>query len=218
MTRIGIYTHESRAVELERTVQSLHEAQLDVDHINLDRGVGSPVKNRLNAVATLKTIFNGTDPVLILEDDVLAGRYLADWLEYLHYNVIHVTCLCPMKPEMYSERTEVTLRSERTRKATPSRLELNPRLQHWWGSQAMWIPPRIAYDMVQDTRLESTSDRQFGPWDHTIRKFLMELDEPMLMAFPAVFQHQSPPSVRQRKNRRQRLAAIFDPNAKPPAP
>jgi len=217
VTRIGIYSHETRTVELQRTVQSLRDAQLDVDHINLDTGVGSPIKNRLNAIATLKATFNGIDPVLILEDDVLAGRYVADWLEYLHYNVTHVVCMLPMKPEMYSESTEVALRNLRTRKPTPSRLELNPRLHHWWGSQAMWIPPRIAYDMLQDQRFYQT-DHGIGPWDHAIRTFLMEFDEPLLMTFPAVFQHQSPPSVRQRKNRRQRLAAIFDPNAKPPAP
>jgi len=217
VTTIVIFTHETRERELARTVKSIRDANLYVDFISLDTGPGSPMKNRLNAMNALRNGYVGED-ILVLEDDVMASINLASWLRYLHFNVHQAVCLLPMKPEFYSERTEVILRNERMRKATPSRLEVNPRLMHWWGSQALWFPPRIAEGILNDERFSVEDEKPMGPWDHAIRQFLMGNNEEMLMAFPAVFQHQSPPSVRQRKNRRQRLAAIFDPESVPPAP
>lgn len=216
MTRIGIFTHDSRPDILDRTIRSLADVGLEPHFISVDTGRGSSVKNRLNAVNALRNTFDGND-VLILEDDVIAGRYLPEWLEYLHYNANSVTCLLPMKTHFYQESTEVYLRNRRERPIGPSRLEVNPQLQHWWGSQAMWLPPRIAKGILADDRFDSQEHAPLGPWDHAIRLYLLEREEDMLCAFPAVFQHQSPPSVRERQNRRQRLAAVFDPNAKAPS-
>lgn len=214
---VGIFTHETRTAELALTVEYLAEAGITPDVINTQTGVGSAFKNRLNAVTTLERVYDGR-PVLLLEDDVLAGKHVKAWVEHLEYHARDVVSLLPMKPESYTEQTEVALRNPRKRKAKPSRLEVCPRLQHWWGSQAVWMPARFAERVLNDDRVKDEADNTLGPWDHTIRKLLMEHDEQLLVAFPAVFQHQSPPSVRQRQNKRQRLAAIFDPNAEPPSP
>lgn len=214
-TTVGIFSHETRTNELARTVEYLAMAGITPDVINTQTGVGSAFRNRLNAVTTLRDAYDGR-PVLLLEDDVLAGKHVTAWVEYLEYHSRDVVSLAVMKPQFYTERTEVALRNERTRQSGPPRLEECPRLQHWWGSQAVWMPSRFVEHVLADPRITSEADNTLGPWDHTIRRFLLEMDERLLVAFPSVFQHQSPPSVRNRQNRRSRLTAIFDANARPP--
>lgn len=214
MTTIGVFSHATRSETLARTLQSLNEVGLQADYVSVQDGKPSAVHNRLNAMTALANAFNDTD-VLILEDDVLAGNTVPAWLDYLRDNVQHVTCLLPMKPEFYSVETEVSLRNPRAARIPGSRLEANPQLMHWWGSQAVWFPRRHAQNILANDRFYD-AEHGIGPWDHAIRRYLMDTGEDMLSAYPAVFQHQSPPSVRQRQNKRLKQAAIFDPNAEPP--
>ena len=217
MTDIGIYTHESRRHELAITMQSLEALDLHAKYVSLQTTPGSQTNNRLNAFNALKNTFNDRN-VLILEDDVIAGFRTREWIEYLNFHSRDVTCMLPMKPEFYSEPTEIALRNQRKRERLQSALEVNPRVHHWWGSQAVWIPARIAELILNDERFTDENDKWLGPWDHAIRKILLENNERMLVTLPAVFQHQSPPSVRERRNRRIRQAAIFNAHAGPPKP
>ena len=220
-TRVAIFTHDSRVETLARTLDALEAANVPVATISTQTVEGSGPANRKNAARALYQAFDG-NPVLVLEDDVIASRYLRDWLEYLEARVHEVTCLLPMRPEFYTVDTEVEVRKSRHPRRdaplalTPTRLEVNPNLQHFWGSQAMWLPAWFAELVLKDDRVWSDEHAPLGPWDHTIRKLLMEQNRVMLTAYPAVFQHQSPPSVRQRQNKRQKLAAVFDSNARPP--
>jgi len=214
VTDTGIFTHDTRSKVLDKTLASLARHNITPRCITTDTGVGTQIKNRLNARAALEGTYRG-NPVMLLEDDVIAGDYLPEWLAYLERHVDEVVCLLTMRPHFYQERTEVDLRNHRP--IRESRLEPNKRLSSWWGTQAVWLPPRITEGILADRRFKSQQRDPLGPWDHSLRLYLLEQDERMLMTFPALFQHQSPPSVVNRQNRRQRLAAAFKPDAKPPA-
>ena len=220
-TRVAIFTHESRVENLQQTLDALEAANMPVHTVSTQTVEGSGPANRKNAARALYQAFDG-NPVLVLEDDVTAGRYVREWVEYLEARVHEVTCLLAMRPEFYSVDTEVQIRQPRNRRRdkplslTPTRLEPNPNLQHFWGSQAMWLPAWFAELVLNDERVWSDEHAPLGPWDHTIRNLLLQENRIMLTAFPGVFQHQSPPSVRQRQNKRLKLAAVFDPEGRPP--
>jgi len=214
LTDVGIFTHESRVDVLAKTLDALARHNIEPRCITTDSGIGTQIKNRLNAIAALEGTYRG-NPVLLLEDDVIAGDYLPEWLAYLEANVDEVVCLLTMRPHFYSERTEVELRNRKP--IRNSRLEVNPRLSSWWGTQAVWLPPRIIEGILADRRFRSQQRDPLGPWDHSLRHVMQEDGERMLMAFPAVFEHQSPPSVVNRQNRRTKRAAAFKPDAQPPA-
>jgi len=212
LTDVGIFTHESRADVLAKTLKALARHNIEPRCITTDSGVGTQIKNRLNAMAALEGTYRG-NPVLLLEDDVIAGDYLPEWLDYLERNVDEVVCLLTMRPHFYRLESELLLRAHKP--WGDSRLEVNPRLSSWWGTQAVWLPPRIVEGILADRRFRSQQRDPLGPWDHSLRHVMQENGERMLMAFPAVFEHQSPPSV-VRQNRRQKRAAAFKPDAKPP--
>lgn len=214
MTDTGIFTHDTRADVLAKTLAGLARHGITPRAVTTDTGQGTQIKNRLNARAALEGTYRG-NPVMLLEDDVIAGDYLPNWLAYLEANVDEVVCLLTMRPHFYEVTTEVDLRNHKP--IGRSRLEVNRRLDSWWGSQALWLPPRIVEGILADRRFKSQQRDPLGPWDHSLRLYLREQDERMLMTYPAVFQHQSPPSVVNRQNRRMKLAAAFKPDAKPPA-
>jgi len=144
VTDTGIFTHDTRQAVLDKTLASLARHNITPRAITTDTGVGTQIKNRLNARAALEGTYRG-NPVMLLEDDVIAGDYLPEWLTYLERNVDEVVCLLTMRPHFYQEQTEVDLRNRRP--IRESRLEPNKRLSSWWGTQAVWLPPRITEGM-----------------------------------------------------------------------
>lgn len=217
-TRVAIYTHATREAPLAWTLASLDSAGVQVDVITTQTAPGDNAANRRNAVTALSQAFDG-HPVLVLEDDVLVSPHLKAWIERLEDGTQDVTTLYAAEGLFYPPdvRTFVDFR-----RGVPSHLHgVQPlhRLERWYGAQAVWIPTRWVESILATPDFRREERDPLGPWDHALRKHLLQHDAGMRVVVPNVVQHQAPPSVTPRGHRQRRhTTPAFDPAARPPPP
>lgn len=200
MTRVAIYTHHTRNAALHKTLWSLHEARVPVHHIETQTSSPTQVRNRRNAHAALNAIA-GNEAALILEDDIVPNAHLLAWLGWLETHSRHVTTLYAPNRKFYST-------------TTPG-LQTLQTLRGWYGAQAVWIPPHKVHDIVTDPLFTINEWHPYGPWDHAIRRHLLNRSERMNVVMPNLVQHQAPASVLPREGRRH-TTPYFDAHAEPP--
>ncbi|MDR9391961.1 MAG: hypothetical protein RI554_08020 [Trueperaceae bacterium] len=213
-TSVAIYTHATRTASLERTLQSVRDANLRVDVVTTQARGASNALNRTNAVAALSQAFNG-NAVLMLEDDVLLSPYARAWIEHLETHVRDVTTLYAPVGKFYPTTVREFVDF---RKPVPRHLHgVHPleRLRGWYGAQAVWIPAPWVESILATPDFRREERDPLGPWDHALRKHLLQHDAGMRVVVPNVVQHQAPPSVVNRSGPRH-TTPIFDAAAKPP--
>jgi len=213
-TTIAIYSHKSRAKVLDKTVAYLRDVGLEPDVINIQTAEPNQVQNRLNAFGALAKAFNG-NPVLVLEDDIIPSPYLRDWIEWLEATSLHVTSLYACVGKFYNSEVRPFVEAQQPVPAHLHGLYELQGLRGWYGAQAVWIPEDAAEDILADKDFRIHEWHPYGPWDHALRRHLIEAHKPMMLTVPNIVQHQAPSSVVNRTGPRH-TTPIFDAAALPP--
>lgn len=213
-TTVAIYSHKSRSAILDKTVEDLRDVGIEPSVINVQQGNPSQIANRRNAHNALVKAFNG-NPVLVLEDDVIPNRYLVDWIEWLESTAQQVVTLYAPVGKFYTQPVRNVVEAGANVPLHMTGLYTLQGLRGWYGAQGVWIPTRIAENMIADRLFALHEHEPYGPWDHAIRRHLQDRDDEMLVVVPNVLQHRAPPSVVNRSGRRH-TTPIFDLAARPP--
>lgn len=213
-TTIAIYSHHTRSAILDKTVTDLRDVGIEPSVINVQQGNPSQIANRRNAHSALVKAFNG-NPVLVLEDDVLPNVNLVQWIEWLERYVDSVTTLYGPVGKFYTPEVRRFVEAGVTVPRHLHGVHTLQGLRGWYGAQGVWIPTSIAEDMIADRLFAIHEHAPYGPWDHAIRRHLIERYGRMLVTVPNVLQHRAPPSVVNRSGKRH-TTNIFDLVEKPP--
>ena len=213
MTRVAIFSHVSRERTRKQTIASLDAVGITPDVITIQQEAGAQWRNRLNALHALSQAADGS-PVLLLEDDVIAASTVPQWLSFLE-GVNITTDLCVTGAHHYPNPLGRQIMEQKY--PHDSRVVPMPDLKKWWGSQAVWLPAHIVAGILAEESLFTPTHSPWGPWDHTLRKWHRDHNQPFNVAYPSVFDHLNPRSVVNRSNQRRIKPARYLPDAQPPA-
>jgi len=199
-TVVTMFSHVSRETERAQTIKDFARVGCPVAHVQLQETAPRMRENRRNAAAALRAgvrtaVEADAVGVLLVEDDVDPADSLAEWLTHLEAHSDHITTLYvpdQAAATTYPQRLARVARGERK----PRKSELVPvvRLKEWWGSQALWFPLDLAYEVASDARMQM-HEHGLGPFDITLRAILAEWGATLQVAVPNVVQHRAPPNL-----------------------
>lgn len=132
-------------------------------------------------------------PIILCEDDVTLSSLLGgelDRLQEISRGEGKVITLYLPGRQFYPARIRRLIERQRD---FPLLLARVRDLRHWFGSQCLILPPRVAAAMDE---LEGTDG-----FDGLLRAWLLVRREDMLATVPNLAQHRSPPSVTSRRYR-----------------
>ena len=215
MTTVAMYSHASRSDIRAKTLQLLEGVNMAVDAVTVQDTPPKQSENRRNAHTALTAAFND-QPVLVIEDDIIPNRYLPDWLAWLSRTSNSVTTLYACVGKFYDQEIRRYVENHVTVPPHLWGIRKLEGLRGFYGAQAVWIPTRIADEMIHDRKFQLFEHEPYGPWDHAIRTFLQNNGYTMNVTIPNLVQHQAPPSVVNRTGPRHKTP-IFDLAARPPA-
>lgn len=199
---------------LTSTIQDLTRIGLKPEIITVQDGSPSQAANRRNAHSALTKAYDG-NPVLILEDDVRFNEHLKGWIKWLESNANSVTTLYACVGKFYPSHIRPFVERSEVLPVHLHGLHKLEGLRGFYGSQAVWIPARVADDMVNDNLFKVHEHPPYGPWDHAIRSHLQARDDIMSVVVPNLVQHKAPSSVVNRTGPRH-TTPIFDQAVRPP--
>lgn len=214
------YTHARRAETLAATLADFDAVGLPVAHVEIQTRPPKQAHNRLNAYQALKTALErhvsprDAPGVLLIEDDVIPSSTLPAWLEHVERTQERpVAFYTPTSDRWYPMRLWRVARGER--RASRSEICTAENLARWWGAQAVWLPTEWVRSIVLDERMQ-IHEHGLGPWDHALRRLILERGATLGIAVPNQVQH------RQERNlvtpaKRPSRSATFENGAPPPA-
>jgi len=190
-----MFTHASRLEPRTRTIRAFAAVGCPVAHVQMQYEAPKQARNRLNALAATKAAVGiardvGATAILVIEDDIEPASTLAAWLAFLERTEDRVVTLyCPHQISVRTHPAGLRRWAVGNGRAPESRVVTARDLSTWWGSQALWIPLRVADGIIADP-LFARQERAHGPWDITLRHHLLARHEMLGMTVPNIVQHQ----------------------------
>jgi len=193
-TVVTMFTHASRLSERTRTIRAFAAVGCPVAHVQMQFETPRTARNRRNALAAVTNgariaLEVGATGVLVIEDDILPARTLRDWLAYLEATQDRaVTLYVPNHISVRTHPRDVRRWAMGNGRPPESRVATARNLPQWWGSQAIWLPLRIADRIIGDATF-AAHEMGVGPWDIALRKHLERHGETLGLAIPNIVQH-----------------------------
>lgn len=202
---VTIITHETRHESLRRTVQSVTDASLPPPDVFTQLERPSHLMNRVQAFRCLSLAYRREADLLFLEDDVTLDSGAAPAIAAAQETGEIVTLFLGKRyflPERVQEEADAA-RENGT--PIPGRLLPVCRFDHWFGTQALYIPhhhvlgmleqwgtyPLIAFD--QPTR--GTPLTLEAPFDTFVHDYIKHHTGGLLAAFPTPAAHWNEPTL-----------------------
>jgi hypothetical protein len=198
-TVVAMFTHSSRETVRNRTITAFQSADVPVHHVQVQTERPKAALNRRNAWQALKYAMEHVAPkrnataILLIEDDITPASTLSSWLSYLEQNETRITTLYSPVERFFPERYQPLARGTNRRDPASAIVTVQD-LRGWWGSQALWIPLPWAKILKDDSRMQIW-EHGLGPWDHAVRKILLERDATMGLCVPLPIQHDGVPNL-----------------------
>jgi len=194
-TVVVMFTHASRLDARTRTIRAFASVGCPVAHVQMQYESPKQARNRLNALAAVRAGARiardiEASAILVIEDDVMPASTLADWLAFLEATEDRVVTLyCPNFISARTHPPGLRRWAIGNGRAPASRVVTAQALPQWWGSQALWVPLRVADGIIADPAF-AVHERGHGPWDITLRHHLLARGESLGMTVPNIVQHQ----------------------------
>lgn len=209
-------THSTRDEIRERTV-ARYEALGFAPRISRQNTVASRARSRVNAARAL-SLAEGDGPVLFVEDDTIPSPRLPEWIETLAPTLAPVEFVLLFSQPRFIPRAERSVEARREERGLgpgPSRVVEVRTFDSFSGSQAILFSRGMVEALLAApaVTVETASDR---PFDWSLPHVARSAGARIRATIPSVVEHESPPSVVQRRRQAPLLAWRFDPEAAPP--
>jgi len=192
-TIVAMMTVSGRAKAADETLASFAEVGVPVDHVQLQTEPPSLRMNSINFIRTLRATIHHDKPILVVEDDLIASKALAPWLEWIEAQAFTVPVFLYLNQARWHSSKAAQTMTDGGADA-PAGIDKVAQLNTWWGTQATWFPPQFVKELLLDDNIRWEA-YELSAFDVELRRYCLTHGVTPLVTVPHLVQHREYPRI-----------------------